>query len=54
MLKKEKESVGGICTFLPCIVAVFVLKVVLTYPEIKLQQIIPLFAQYFWVELTIH
>lgn len=41
---------SGICTFLLCIVAVFVLKEVLTFLEMKL--IIPSSAQYFWVELT--
>lgn len=33
--REAKGSVGGICTSLPCIVAVFVLKEVLTYPVIR-------------------
>jgi len=33
--KKAKEPVGGICTLLPCVVAVFVLKGGLTHPQIR-------------------
>lgn len=40
---------GGICTFLPCIVAVFVLKEVLTYPEIRATANNPLICTVFLV-----
>lgn len=39
---------GGICTLLPCIVAVFVLKEVLTYPEIGATANDPLICTGFW------
>lgn len=40
---------GGICTSLPCIVAVFVLKEVLTYPVIRATANNPLICKVFLV-----